>query len=93
MATLTRNTYAAKQWHEITAGSILTQINHNWGKTAVVYTEDTSGLSLAIPYTDATPAYMRSEVGDVLYFTDVDHGKSIYFFPLYTDVDLTITKG
>lgn len=92
MSTLTRNKYAAHQWHEITAGEVITQITHNYGQGTIVYTEALAGSTLGDPYTSATPIYVTSEVGDIVYFTDIELVDSIYFYPLYNAADLTIAK-
>lgn len=92
MTTLTRLRLTAGQWHEIGAGMVITQINHHQGNGKVVYTEALKGSALSNPYDGDTAIYMFSHVGDILYFTDVNIEDSIFVYPIYQGVDLTVAK-
>lgn len=92
MSTLTRARYAKGQWHEIEAGNVLTQFTQLHGNSRVVFTETTKGVPPSAPYVGSEAINGEtSVVGDVLYISDVKAQNNIFFYPLYDDVEFSIT--
>lgn len=87
---ITRQTYAANTWHEITPGISRTQITHNQGKGSVVYTEAAS--TPTTPYDETVPVNNTSNIGDNIYFTDVG-SNSVWLYPIAIDASLTVTTS
>ena len=91
MASPARANYAHSQWHEITPGSVWTQLTHNAGDSSVVYTEAASEPTAYNPESSATNA--TTVTGHNVYFNNLTPGDNIYFWPLNSDAEITVTKA
>lgn len=89
---ISRQTYAANTWHEITAGTTTTQITHNSGQGTVVYTE--SDTEPSSPYDGTEPinniSTSHSSDNNVYYVNVIG---SIWIYPISYDADLTVTAN